>query len=541
MSESWNGGSGELELRDYLSVLWRRKKVVVLATLLLVSTALGLSYAQSPVYRATAEFVPPPTSALVPGVDTGKGSSDISTAVEFLTKSVVRDKVTEAVGSGIPKAIAEQAGAGFVAVSVESGDPAQAAAVADAYVRAYLDIRRAQAVDGLRKAIAEIEPRYNEALAKVNEINGRLAAATFPPTRQALELQLGPELTRNEAQVRVDGPTLLDLNTELARAGNDTTTVVPAKEPQSPIRPTPVRNGILAFPIGLVIGVALAFVFEHLDDSLKSKEDVQRVSGGLPVVGVIPQVRMRDDSGSELVSLAAPDSPVVEAYRSLRTSVQFLALDGALGSIQVTSSNAAEGKTTTMANLAVVMARAGSKVVVIDCDLRRPRVHEIFGVPNDVGFTSVFQGHVPLSAALASIPGERNLRVLPSGPLPPNPSELLASRRTASILASLKAQGVVVLLDCPPVMPVTDAAALAAWVDTTLLVAAQGTTTKKQLQRSVEVLRQVNAPLVGTVLNRAQGQEGYGYGYYYRRPEPGPARPKRANGSGATDSRPVAG
>lgn len=154
-------------------------------------------------------------------------------------------------------------------------------------------------------------------------------------------------------------------------------------------------------------------------------------------------------------------------------------------------------------------------------------------MPNDIGFTSVVQGQVPLSGALAAIPGERNPRVLPSGPLPPNPSELLASRRTAGILASLKAQGVVVLLDCPPVMPATDAAALSAWVDTTLIVAAQGTT-KKQVHRSVELLRQVNAPLVGTVLNRAHGVEGYGYGYYYRRPDAPPGRRKGPNGSSAT-------
>ncbi len=531
MAESWNGGEGELELRDYLGVLWRRKKFIVISVLLLVTTALGLSYAQTPVYRATTVFLLPAESPVATGSGGAKGVGPAEQAVEVILSPNVRDKVVEQLGQ-VPKATAAPTpGGGFIEVKAESADPKQAAAVADAYVNQYLAFRRDFAIKDLEKSIGEIEPRFNAAQAKVNEINGRLASA-LPFQRQTLEIQLGPELSQNLAQARQDGQTLADLRLALTKTKNETTLITPAKAPDSPVRPTPVRNAVLALPIGLVIGVALAFMFEHLDDSLKSKEDMERVTAGLPVVGVIPQVRMRDDGGSELVALAAPDSPVVEAYRSLRTSVQFLALDGALGSIQVTSSAAAEGKTTTLANLAVVMARAGAKVVVIDCDLRRPRIHEIFGVPNDLGFTSVFQGQVPLSGALQAIPGERNLRVLPSGPLPPNPSELLASRRTAGILASLKAQGVVVLLDCPPVMPVTDAAALSAWVDTTIMVAAQGTTTKKQLQRSVELLRQVNAPLVGTVLNRAQGQEGYGYGYYYRRHDAPAARRKGGNGSG---------
>jgi len=534
MAQNWNGGDGELELRDYLGVLWRRKKFVFLSVFLLVATALGLSYAQTPVYRATSQFeLPAVTAALASAPGGGKGASEVATAMVQIKSEEIAQKVKAVLGP-TPSPTAENLPAtNLIDVTVESTDAALAARAADLYPTEFLEQRKQAALKQVNDTLGPVVPRHEGALARENAINLQIANA-LPFQQDALRLRFSVELTQLRRTINDDGVTLSELLPRRAAIESHIPkdSVTPAKVPKKPVRPTPVRNAGLAIPVGLIIGVALAFMFEHLDDTLKSKEDVERVTAPLPVVGVIPQVRMRDDGGSELVALAAPDSPVVEAYRSLRTSVQFLALDGALGSIQVTSSSAAEGKTTTLANLAVVMARAGAKVVVIDCDLRRPRIHEIFGVPNEIGFTSVFQGQVPLSSALQAIPGERNLRVLPSGPLPPNPSELLASRRTAGILASLKAQGVVVLLDCPPVIAVTDAAALSAWVDTTIVVAAQGTTTTKQLHRSVELLRQVNAPLVGTVLNRAQGQEGYGYGYYYRRPEAAPKRPSGQRSAG---------
>src|SRR5205085_11256674 len=161
---------------------------------------------------------------------------------------------------------------------------------------------------------------------------------------------------------------------------------------------------------------------------------------------------------------------------------------------------------------------------LVDCDLRRPRVHDFFGLSNEVGFTSVLLGEVALAEAIQDIPGERMMMMLRSGVLPPNPSELLSSRRTVQVLSALQAESDIVLLDCPPVLPVTDASVLSARVDATLLVTTAGQTTRKAMSRAVELLRQVDAPLVGTVFNGVSDQEAYGYAYkysyYYRREEP---------------------
>jgi non-specific protein-tyrosine kinase len=193
--------------------------------------------------------------------------------------------------------------------------------------------------------------------------------------------------------------------------------------------------------------------------------------------------------------------------------------------VLVTSPSAAEGKTTTLANLSVALAQAGQRVVVSCCDLRRPRIHDFFGLDNAVGLTSVLLGELPISAALQPVPGVKNLWVLASGPLPPNPSELLSSSRTAEVMATLHGHADVVLVDSPPVLPVTDAVVLSSRVDAVLLIATVGVTTGKALRRALEMLNQVDAPVIGTVLNGTTGDGSYGYGYqYYRYDQTSPRR-----------------
>jgi capsular exopolysaccharide synthesis family protein len=245
----------------------------------------------------------------------------------------------------------------------------------------------------------------------------------------------------------------------------------------------------------------------------------------IPVVG-----SWKSRSEARVISRVEPSSPAAEAYRSLRTSINFLGVDRSMRIIQVTSSNASEGKTTTIANLAVALARAGERVVIVNCDLRRPRVHEFFGLSDSVGFTNVFLGEMPISTAVQGVPGEPNLRLLASGKLPPNPSELLSSPRTDQIFLALKNQGAIVLVDCPPVLPVTDAAVLSSRVDGTVLVAAAGSTTSKDLARALELLHQVGAPIVGTVLNGVSAESGYGYqyGYYAGAPDEKPTNLRRS-------------
>ncbi len=306
----------------------------------------------------------------------------------------------------------------------------------------------------------------------------------------------------------------LTVDTKLASGG-----VQPAGDaelPTDPVRPQPIRNAVLALVVGLMLGVGLAFLADYLDDSIKTREDLEKISGRLPVIGVIPAVGgWKERTDVQLISMNAPNSPAAEAYRTVRTAIQFVALDRPMGVVQVTSANAGEGKTTSLANLGVALAKAGQRVILVCCDLRRPRLHEFFGLSNEVGFTSMLLGEAPISRALQSVPGVPRLRVLASGPLPPNPSELLSSGRTKEVFAALKGEADIILIDSPPVLPVTDALVLFRHVDATIMVFAVGQTTQKQAATALAMAQQVDAPLVGTLLNGVQVAGGYGAPYAY--------------------------
>lgn len=202
-----------------------------------------------------------------------------------------------------------------------------------------------------------------------------------------------------------------------------------------------------------------------------------------------------------LISHFNPKSPIAEAYRQLRTNIQFSSLDNPVRTLLVTSTGPEEGKTTTLANLAVTMAQTGSRVTLVDCDLRKPSLHDLFGVAAEPGLTNVLLGsdEIPYREC-----GIENLRILTAGPLPPNPSEMLGSRRMGDVIVRLKSEADYVLFDTPPVVIVTDAAVLATRVDGTLLVVSAGRTRRELAQRAKNLLEKVNAPLLGVVLNNVK-------------------------------------
>jgi len=212
---------------------------------------------------------------------------------------------------------------------------------------------------------------------------------------------------------------------------------------------------------------------------------------------------VKENVHADLTTLLNPRSPISEAYRSLRTNIEFSSLDDPLHTLVVTSAGPEEGKSTTLANLAVATAQAGKRVILADCDLRKPSLHTLFGFDNDSGITSmVVDEHLFANPPLRETEVS-GLFVLPSGPLPPNPSELLASRRIEEIIKSLTAQADMVFLDTPPVVAVTDAAVLASKVDGVLLVIRVGKTRREHARRAVNLLQKVNARLIGSVLNNA--------------------------------------
>ena len=509
-----------LDLRSYLRVLRRQGWIIALTAFVAVAGAILVSRLQPKIYAGKAKVLlqSPRRDALF-DQNTGQRNDPartVQTEIEVLKSHEVRAAVRAELGVA-PKVSARPVGqADVLEISARSRRPATAAAVANAYATTYIDFRRQQAVDDITMAEREVRSKIVELQQQVDGIDRQISTA--PATQQeSLRQSLNPQRDALIQQLFPFRQKLDQLQVEASLRTGGAQLITPASVPAGPASPRPARNVALALPLGLLLGAGLAFAREHLDESIKSKEDFQRAVPGLAVLGLIPLVtdwRARDQG--RLVSLTDPTSQAAEAYRILRTSIQFLSLDRQVRLIQVTSASAQEGKTTTLANLAVAFASSGLRTVAVCCDLRRPRLHKFFDIENSVGFTSVLLGKVQLASALQPIPAQDRLLVLASGPLPPNPAELLSSSRTAELFRSLANQADVVLIDSPPVLPVTDSLVLSQRVDATVLVGSAGVTTRKAAARAAEMLLQLDAPVVGAVLNGVSEDSHYGSGYSYR-------------------------
>ena len=320
---------------------------------------------------------------------------------------------------------------------------------------------------------------------------------------------------------------------QISRSGS-VSVVEAATTPNSPVRPNVPMNTVMGALAGLLLAGCLAILLEYLDDTVKSPEDVEAAAGLSTLGGVARFHRPRSPEAALVADRHR--HPVAEAYRMLRTNVQFSTLDKPAQTLLVTSANPGEGKSTTVANLALVMAQAGKRVIAVDSDLRRPTLHRFFGVDNATGLTTLLLSPGPEMNGCVKPTAFDNLWVLPSGPQPPNPSELLGSRRLDSVLQSLKQSADVIVMDSPPALAVTDASILAARVDGTLLVVDSGRTRAGSLQRARETLGRAKTNLLGAVLNKLthRGHDYYYYHNYYTDAEGHKTAPRRRHHGGAS-------
>ena len=292
-----------------------------------------------------------------------------------------------------------------------------------------------------------------------------------------------------------------------------------AEVPKSPVKPSKQRNILMAVLFGLAGGLGLAFFLEYLDNTIKDPEDIKRYLN-IPYLGPVPVIVPNDNPGKdfppEMVVLNSPKSTASEAYRGIRTNILFSSAEFEPQVIMVTSSGPQEGKTITSSNLAITMAQSGNKVVLLDCDMRRPRVNKLFGISRNRGMTNLLVEKTDLKLTVfnTSIP---NLHVIPSGPIPPNPSEILGSKRMEELIEVLRKNFTRIIIDTPPITAVTDAALLGKLSDGVVLVVRANRTVRDMAKTGLEQLTAVGAKLLGVVLNGVSMGRGsyYYYQYYY--------------------------
>ena len=286
-----------------------------------------------------------------------------------------------------------------------------------------------------------------------------------------------------------------------------------ASVPEKPIRPKPLVNAALGGVIGLFIILGIVFLIEYLDDTVKSPEDIKALMN-LPVMAFVGDMGNHKNNGDKLEVYVAtqPRSPVAEAFRTLRTNIEFSGLDKPIKTLAITSPSPGEGKTTISVNLATTIAQSGRKVVLVDADLRRPKVHRFLAIPNRAGLSDILTNQRP-SQTVRRVWRDTLLSVIPSGHLPSNPSELLASSRMRDFIAETQEVGDISIIDCPPIL-ISDTSILASMADAVLIVINPGQTQRDAAWATFEQLKRVNANVIGVIFNRIPKHRSDYYGNY---------------------------
>ncbi|UCC54096.1 MAG: polysaccharide biosynthesis tyrosine autokinase [Anaerolineaceae bacterium] len=360
----------------------------------------------------------------------------------------------------------------------------------------------------MREQTLQIEENIANIEAGIAQLEADLEATEDIENRRSINDQIALERERLSSA----HATLALLYDSLQQAITNQVQIVESAITADPL-PSQTQLSVLMGAIaGLIIGVIIALTFEFLDDfTVRTSEHIESLTN-LPTLAGISEIKGED----KLIAISDPRSPTAEAFRALRTSIQFSSVDTPSHSILVTSSIPGEGRSTTAANLAVVMAQAGHNVLLVDADLRRPNQHHLFNVPTSLGLTSLLlefdatqedEEVETLVDDVVQVTRIEGLQLLTSGPIPPNPSELLGSSKMMALLSKLASQYDFVILDSPAVLLATDAAVLSVHTDATLLVAWAGKSRKVNLQQASEQLREVNANLMGCVLNRVAAKD----------------------------------
>lgn len=491
-------------LRSYAQLVRRRKWWVIALALLGLAVSLAISFTESKQYAASAQVLVQPSSqaSALGSAQQPVTTTDVQTMLQLVTSAPVTSAVQKKLGHAPSVTAAEVAQTNVISITAVAGTPVQAAAVANAYAQAFVSYQQTVALNSLAQAEAQLRGQIRSISKQLKQLRGTSGTASQQTALVNQQAVLSEQLT--QMQVNSTGET------------SGLVLVTPAEPPTSPSSPKPTEDGALGLVAGLILGLAAAFLRESLDDAVATKETAEEF-GGATVLAAVPMVNSWKKRDRPLVvSLARPMSPAAEAYRSLRTSLEFARQERDLHTILVTSPAAAEGKTSTLSNLGAMFAQAGQRVVLVSCDLRKPRLGQFFGIDEKPGLTTAILGEQPVEELVQAVPGDDNLWLLGSGDLPPNPAELVNGRRIQEVFSALRELFDLVLIDSPPVLPVTDAVVLAKDADATLLIVAAGQTSRGDLQRAAEKLAQVNARVVGLVLNETTRQGGgYGYGYAY--------------------------
>lgn len=523
--------------------------VVIAAAALAGGGAFAVSQAVHPEYEATAQlFLTPASSTTAIFQDVVLGQNLARSYVQLVEAEVVLRPAMETVSWSDLRTFRERTTAtqvrdtSIITVSFKDGDAGRAAAAANAIARSFIDQSRSlqstlqdTTATQLDEQAASLRTEMAALDSQIAGLRSQLAVpggnATTRAEQQTQLVQLEVSRLAKQQSVAQLVKTADDIRLAGARGQSAVNLWQPAVAPTEPVSPRVGLNTLVGAFAGALLAILGIAVIRYLDDRMRDIESV-RAQLGVPGIAEVARAPRSPALAGKLFVRDEPASVAAEEFRSLRTNISFANVDRRPQSILITSALPLEGKSVVSANLALAFAQAGVPTILVDADLRRPTQHQLFKVGTSIGLTSLLAGTVPVTSIQQFRVGPQ-LIVIPSGPLPPNPAELLSSNRMTALVRELTSatEGGVVVIDTSPMLAVTDAAALASKVDGCLLVVDSSRTHARSARRALESLRRVRATVLGVVLNKVdEGQASY---HYYKSAEdpqpPAPAASIRAN------------
>jgi capsular exopolysaccharide synthesis family protein len=516
----------KLDLRVYVLLLLRWWWVILLAGIIAAAVAFSYNSRLTPIYQATSKVLI--NQARSPA---GTDYSDILTS-ERIARTyadlMVRETTLQRTLTrlGVDPALAKEEIRSVdvtpvrdtqnVQVTVTGPTPELITAVANLLPQVFLEELRQVQASNFADSKQSLQTQLDELTQQIDSSRLRLTELENRRTPQA-EVEIG-RLNNALLQFQTSYANLLQsyeaIRLAEAQSTDNIVLMEPATTPTAPVQPRVLFNTLLATLAAIFAGLGILFLIEYLDDRVQTPEDLRMIAD-LPVVGTIGVLPTDDGQQAALpISITQPRHPTVESYRHLRTNLKFYSVDRKMNALVVSSAEAGEGKSMTTANLAIVMAQADLKVVLVDGDLRRPTQHRIFGLRRAPGLAEALVESIELETLLQQAPEAPNLWLLPAGATAPNPAELLGSQRMETLHQQLLATADMVIYDTPPLLAVTDARLLGRLTSGALLVVNAQRTRADAVRRALQSLAQVRVPLLGVTLNRIPNT-GRGYYYYY--------------------------
>ncbi len=514
---------------EYAQILWHWAWLLVLAAVIAGASAFYITNLQPRVYQSEALVMVNGASGLQYDSSSSLylGAQLATTYARTMTTKPILETVSERLGYPIdPKAIkvVQVESSQLINITATDTDPQRAADIANTLVSVFSDQIMADQTSRYKDLKSNLETEIANTDKQIATINAKLAAISTDSSGAVInpnDLVTQAQLETTLSQYQQARSALVSDYQQLSLSEIQSTSTIVQKDPAIanpiPIQPQPVRSALLAAVVGLMLAAGIIFLISFLEDSIRDPEEITR-KWGVPVLGVIAKYESTD---GKIITMDQPRSPVSESFRSLRTNLQFAGVATPLQTILVTSASPEDGKTSVVANLANVISQNNRRVVVIDADLRKPRIHKIFKLSNRTGLTDYFlnsQDHLNGAIKKTEMKG---LTVITSGSLPPNPSELLGTDRMIEVIKLLTTHFNTIILDSPPLLAVTDALVLAPRVDGVILVIDPRKTKRAAVQHVIEQLKQVNANLLGVVFNNVRIDRTHYYynrDYYYGKP-----------------------